>query len=186
MRSRIKATHFVLGLVCVMYFITYVDRVNISTAASEIQSELRLSNTELGLAFSAFAYPYLIFQIAGGWVGDRFGRVNFCSVRRDMGSRDHPHRLRLRPLQPIHRAIPARLRRRRDFSDRYAGDAGLDAGWAPGLRSRNRSFVRASGQRRHTSAHCCPYGCRDMARIVHDPRSCQLRLGNRLGVLFPQ
>src|SRR4029077_13366335 len=25
------------------------------------------------LAFSAFAYPYLIFQIAGGWVGDRFG-----------------------------------------------------------------------------------------------------------------
>ena len=28
-------------------------------------------NTELG-RFSAFAYPYLIFQIAGGWVGDRF------------------------------------------------------------------------------------------------------------------
>jgi MFS family permease len=23
--------------------------------------------------FSAFAYPYLLFQVVGGWVGDRFG-----------------------------------------------------------------------------------------------------------------
>ncbi len=73
MRSRFRATHIVLGLVCVMYFITYVDRVNIATAASAIQKELGLSNTELGLAFSAFAYPYLLFQVIGGWVGDRFG-----------------------------------------------------------------------------------------------------------------
>jgi len=56
-----------------MYFITYVDRVNIGTAAGEIQKELGLSNTQLGFVFSAFAYPYLIFQIFGGWVGDRFG-----------------------------------------------------------------------------------------------------------------
>jgi len=73
MRRRFKATHTVLGLVCIMYFITYIDRVNIATAASDIQKELGLSNTQLGLAFSAFAYPYLLFQVAGGWVGDRFG-----------------------------------------------------------------------------------------------------------------
>ncbi len=73
MRRSFKATHTVLGLVCVMYFITYVDRVNIATAASDIQKELGLNNTQLGLAFSAFAYPYLLFQVAGGWVGDRFG-----------------------------------------------------------------------------------------------------------------
>ncbi|MHC2252491.1 sugar phosphate permease [Bradyrhizobium embrapense] len=73
MRLRFKATHVVLAMLCVMYFITYVDRVNIGTAASEIQKELGLSNTELGLVFSAFAYPYLLFQVIGGWVGDRFG-----------------------------------------------------------------------------------------------------------------
>ena len=73
MRLRLKATHVVLGMLCVMYFITYVDRVNIGTAASEIQKELHLSNTQLGLVFSAFAYPYLLFQVIGGWVGDRFG-----------------------------------------------------------------------------------------------------------------
>jgi MFS family permease len=72
--SRIfKATHVVLALLCVMYFITYVDRVNIGTAATAIQKELGLSNTQLGLVFSAFAYPYLVFQVIGGWVGDRFG-----------------------------------------------------------------------------------------------------------------
>src|SRR5215472_526719 len=73
MRLRLKATHVVLAMLCVMYFITYIDRENIGTAASEIQKELHLSNTQLGLVFSAFAYPYLLFQIIGGWVGDRFG-----------------------------------------------------------------------------------------------------------------
>jgi MFS family permease len=68
-----KATNVVLFLLCMMYFITYIDRVNISTAASVIKTEFGLSNTQLGLIFSAFAYPYAIFQILGGWVGDRFG-----------------------------------------------------------------------------------------------------------------
>src|SRR6202047_1112168 len=73
MRLRVKTTYVVLAMVCGMYFITDVDRVNISTAASEIQKELGLSNTQLGLVFSAFAYPYFLFQVIGGWIGDRFG-----------------------------------------------------------------------------------------------------------------
>lgn len=72
-RRRIPATTKVLILLCLMYGITYIDRVNVSTAASVFRNELNLSNTEVGLVFSAFAYPYLVFQILGGWVGDRFG-----------------------------------------------------------------------------------------------------------------
>lgn len=68
-----RATTRVLLLLCAMYFITYVDRVNVSTAASQFAAELNLSHTEVGIVFSAFAYPYLLFQIIGGWVGDRFG-----------------------------------------------------------------------------------------------------------------
>jgi MFS family permease len=68
-----RATTIVLGLLCLMYLITYVDRVNVATAAGDIRRELNLSNKQLGLVFSAFAYPYLLFQIFGGWVGDRFG-----------------------------------------------------------------------------------------------------------------
>src|SRR6267378_4576112 len=70
---RLKPTAIVLGLLCLMYLITYVDRVNISTAADAIRRELGLSNTELGILQSAFGYPYLLFQIFGGWIGDRFG-----------------------------------------------------------------------------------------------------------------
>jgi MFS family permease len=73
MRSLIKPTQGVLALLCVMYFITYIDRVNIATAASGIQQELGLTNTQLGFVFSVFGYPYLLFQVVGGWVGDRFG-----------------------------------------------------------------------------------------------------------------
>src|SRR5690349_24577977 len=69
-RTRAQA---MLVLACVMYFLFYIDRVNISTAAPLIQSDLGLSNTELGLIFSAFAYPYALFQLVGGWLGDRFG-----------------------------------------------------------------------------------------------------------------
>jgi MFS family permease len=68
-----SASTNVLLLLCAMYFITYIDRVNVSSAAEPLKHELGLSNTELGLAFSAFGYPYLLFQVAGGWLGDRFG-----------------------------------------------------------------------------------------------------------------
>src|ERR1700677_2350788 len=74
MRQRgFLATKTVLGVICLMYAITYVERVNVSTAASVFQQELHLSSLQVGLVFSAFAYPYLIFQIIGRWVSDRFG-----------------------------------------------------------------------------------------------------------------
>jgi MFS family permease len=73
MARRVPPTAVVLTLLCLMYGITYIDRVNVSTAAAVFGKELQLSNTQIGFVFSAFAYPYLLFQIFGGWVGDRFG-----------------------------------------------------------------------------------------------------------------
>ena len=78
-----RATTQVLILLCVMYFITYVDRVNVSTAAAGFGKEFGLSKTELGFVFSAFAYPYLVFQIIGGWLGDKYGprrTLTVCAV----------------------------------------------------------------------------------------------------------
>jgi MFS family permease len=73
MKRIFRASNVVLMLLCAMYFITYLDRVNVSTAAAGFSKEFGLSKTEIGLVFSAFAYPYLIFQIIGGWVSDKFG-----------------------------------------------------------------------------------------------------------------
>jgi MFS family permease len=76
----IPATTNVLALLCAMYFINYIVRVNVSTAAAVFQPELHLTNTQVGLIFSAFAYPYLAFQIAGGWVADKFGARRALTV----------------------------------------------------------------------------------------------------------
>jgi sugar phosphate permease len=67
------AGNIVLLIICLMYLVTYIDRVNIATAGPSIQKELGLSNKDFGWAISAFAYPYAFFQIAGGWVGDKLG-----------------------------------------------------------------------------------------------------------------
>ncbi|WP_118182969.1 MFS transporter [Paraburkholderia phosphatilytica] len=78
-----SATSIVLIMLCIMYFITYLDRVNVSTAAAGFGKEFHLTHTEVGLVFSAFAYPYLIFQIIGGWISDRFGArrtLLFCGA----------------------------------------------------------------------------------------------------------
>jgi hypothetical protein len=39
-----------------------VNRANISTAAPLIKADLKLSDTQLGLVFSAFALPYASFD----------------------------------------------------------------------------------------------------------------------------
>jgi MFS family permease len=70
---KLNVSNKVLLIICLMYLILYVDRVNISTAAPLIKADLGLSNTQLGLAFSAFAYPYALFQLIGGYFGDKFG-----------------------------------------------------------------------------------------------------------------
>jgi MFS family permease len=60
-------------LLCVMAFIMYVDRTNISVAAPILKQELQLTNTQLGLVFSAFATAYACCGVPGAWLSDRFG-----------------------------------------------------------------------------------------------------------------
>src|SRR3984893_5494207 len=79
----LSASATVLFLICLMYGITYVDRNNVSTVAPIFERDLHLTNTQIGFVYSAFAYPYLIFQIIGGWVSDRFGArlgLTVCGV----------------------------------------------------------------------------------------------------------
>ncbi len=70
---QLRPPGFVLLLLCAMYFLLFVNRTNLAIAGPLMQADLKLTNTELGLAFSAFAYPYALFQLFGGVLGDRFG-----------------------------------------------------------------------------------------------------------------
>ena len=79
-RSMLQVRNGVLFLLCLMYFVAYIDRVNISTAALTLRKEFGLTPTQLGLVFSAFAYPYAGMQILGGWLSDRFGPRRVLAV----------------------------------------------------------------------------------------------------------
>ena len=119
MKRVLNAPNVILFLLCLMYLITYIDRVNISTAAAPIQAEFKLTNTELGLIFSAFAYPYAIFQIIGGFVGDNasylIGRLVGCRVASRLLSRGsrRSHRRRRNHPSPSRRRSLRRSRRNR-------------------------------------------------------------------------
>src|SRR6266581_7717356 len=64
---------YILGLISLMYLITYLDRVNISNAAPEISKEFGFDKITMGWIFSSFVWAYAIFQVPGGWLSDRFG-----------------------------------------------------------------------------------------------------------------
>ncbi|HUG66824.1 MAG TPA: MFS transporter [Pirellulaceae bacterium] len=51
----------------------YVDRVCISVAKDAVSNDLRLSETQMGWVFSAFALGYALLQTPSGWLADRLG-----------------------------------------------------------------------------------------------------------------
>ena len=65
--------HVVLWLTVLVYLITYMDRGVISVAAPKIQEEFGFSLITMGWILGLFQWGYAIFQIPGGWLGDRFG-----------------------------------------------------------------------------------------------------------------
>jgi sugar phosphate permease len=80
-RSPTRVRHTVLALVVMVYFITYLDRVLLSNALPVIQKQFGFSIGTLGLILGCYNWAYAIFQIPGGWFGDRMGpRVALASV----------------------------------------------------------------------------------------------------------
>jgi ACS family glucarate transporter-like MFS transporter len=63
----------ILAMLFVITTINYADRATISIAAPGIKKELGLDAVQMGFVFSAFAWSYVIAQLPGGWLLDRFG-----------------------------------------------------------------------------------------------------------------
>jgi len=64
-RRVFSSTNLVLFMVCLMYGLTYIDRINVNTAGPSIQRDLHLSTVQLGWVFSAFGWAYLALQVWG-------------------------------------------------------------------------------------------------------------------------
>ena len=68
-----RVRYWVLVFAVTLAVVTYIDRVCISFASPFIRADLHLSNVQMGYAFSAFAWAYALFEIPGGFLGDRLG-----------------------------------------------------------------------------------------------------------------
>ena len=71
-----KGTHtryLILLIIFIVTAVNYADRATLSIAGTEVAKELQLSAISMGYIFSAFGWAYLLMQIPGGWLLDKFG-----------------------------------------------------------------------------------------------------------------
>ena len=68
-----RARYFVVVFAVTLAVIQYIDRVCISQAAPLITAEFHLTPVQMGYVFAAFTWAYALFEIPGGWLGDKLG-----------------------------------------------------------------------------------------------------------------
>ncbi|MBD1552700.1 MFS transporter [Pseudomonas typographi] len=68
-----RVRYLILFMLFLVTTVNYADRATIAIAGSSLQKELGIDAVSLGYIFSAFGWAYVIGQIPGGWLLDRFG-----------------------------------------------------------------------------------------------------------------
>ena len=68
-----RVRYLILFMLFAITTINYADRATISIAGPKIVEALGLTPVQMGYIFSAFAWSYVIAQLPGGWLLDRFG-----------------------------------------------------------------------------------------------------------------
>lgn len=72
-KKGIPTRYLILLMIFVVTAVNYGDRATLSIAGTEVAKELGLSAVSMGYIFSAFGWAYLLMQIPGGWLLDKFG-----------------------------------------------------------------------------------------------------------------
>jgi ACS family glucarate transporter-like MFS transporter len=70
----LKKRHGILGLLCVVSMITFLDRLAIPVAEPGIRGELHLTSNQWGWVLSAYILANALFEIPSGAFGDRAGQ----------------------------------------------------------------------------------------------------------------
>ena len=78
-----RASHIrylVLFMLFVVTTLNYADRATLSIVGSSMKAELGLDPVMMGYIFSAFSWAYVMAQLPGGWLLDRFGSKRVYAV----------------------------------------------------------------------------------------------------------
>jgi len=78
--SRVR--YAVLLMIFVVTTLNYADRATLSVTGPAMRAEFGFGAVQMGYLFSAFSWAYVLAQIPGGWLLDRFGprRVYAASI----------------------------------------------------------------------------------------------------------
>ncbi len=72
-RRGLPTRYLILLIIFIVTAVNYADRATLSIAGTDVAKELQLDSVSMGYIFSAFGWAYLLMQIPGGWLLDRFG-----------------------------------------------------------------------------------------------------------------
>ena len=72
-KKGVHTRYLILLIIFIVTAVNYADRATLSIAGTEVAKELQLSAVSMGYIFSAFGWAYLLMQIPGGWLLDKFG-----------------------------------------------------------------------------------------------------------------
>ena len=78
--SRFPFRYTIVALFFLSTVICYVDRVNVSVAIIPLARDRSFDAASQGLILSSFFWGYLVSQLAGGWVADRYGGKRVLAV----------------------------------------------------------------------------------------------------------
>jgi ACS family glucarate transporter-like MFS transporter len=70
-RSRVRL--FIVTMLFLVTTVNYADRATLSIAGPALSKELGLDPIAMGYVFSAFGWSYVVAQVPGGWLLDRYG-----------------------------------------------------------------------------------------------------------------
>ncbi|MDE1164700.1 MAG: MFS transporter [Pseudomonas sp.] len=78
--ARSKVRYGVLAMLFIVTAINVGDRATLSITGSALTQVLGIDAITLGFIFSAFAWAYVLGQLPGGWLLDKFGSVRVYGV----------------------------------------------------------------------------------------------------------
>lgn len=78
--SDMKRWTYILPVIVFIYVICYIDRTNISFALPHLKSDLHLTGAQQGLASGIFFWGYLLLQIPGGYIAERWSAKRWVAI----------------------------------------------------------------------------------------------------------
>lgn len=78
--SEMKRWTYILPVIVFIYVICYIDRTNISFALPHLKDDMHLSGAQEGLAGGVFFWGYLLLQVPGGYMAERWSAKRWIAI----------------------------------------------------------------------------------------------------------